>query len=123
MEVSVGRVPHQGFKSTELRKKKSPFVLAWKNSWGKSKDKIRVLMKDKCYQGNPTRSVLGSVHSKIAKCNLEKKVKNEARKSAQDTKLFGIVKCAIDCKQLWKDVTILSDEAIKSQIKFNENHK
>ena len=53
------------------------------------------------------------MHFKIVKGNLDKKVKNEARKSAEDTELFGIVKCAIDCKQLWKDLTIPSDEAIK----------
>lgn len=60
---------------------------------------------------------------KIAEGNLDKKVKNQARKSAEGTKLFGIAKCAIDCKQPWKHLTILSDEAIKSQMKFNENHK
>lgn len=43
--------------------------------------------------------------------------------SMQKTELFGILKCAVDYKQLWKDLTVLSDEAIKSQIKFNENHK
>lgn len=68
-------------------------------------------------------SELRSMQSKIVKGDLENKVKNEAIKSAHDTKLFGIVKCAIDCKQLGKYFTGLSDEAIKSQMKFNENHK
>jgi len=78
---------------------------------------------DRCYQGNTLRSVLGCVHFKTVKCNLDKKVKNETRNSEEDTKLFGTVKCAIDCKQVWKDLTILSHEAIKSHMKFNENHK
>lgn len=78
---------------------------------------------DSCYQSSPTRSELRSVQSKIVEGNLENKVTNEAIKSAHDIKLFGIVKRAIDCKQLWKYLTILSDETIKPQMKFNENHK
>lgn len=46
---------------------------------------------DGYYQGGPTRPILESVHFKIIKGNLVKKGKTEARKSAEDTELLGIV--------------------------------
>lgn len=71
-------------------------------------------MMDGCYHCSPTRYKLEYVHFKIVKGHLDKNIKKESKKSAKDTELFGKVKCATDCKQQWKDLTVLSDKEIKS---------
>ena len=48
---------------------------------------------DGCYQGGPTRPVLGSVHFKVVKGNLDKKVENEARKYAEDRIIWDTEVC------------------------------
>uniref|UniRef100_A0A8C3I5X8 Reverse transcriptase domain-containing protein n=1 Tax=Chrysemys picta bellii TaxID=8478 RepID=A0A8C3I5X8_CHRPI len=69
--------------------------------------------------GVPQGSVLGPILFNLFINDLEKGVKSEVAKFADDTKLLKIVKTKADCEELQKDLPKLSDWATKWQIKFN----
>uniref|UniRef100_A0A8C3HZR7 Reverse transcriptase domain-containing protein n=1 Tax=Chrysemys picta bellii TaxID=8478 RepID=A0A8C3HZR7_CHRPI len=99
-------------------------VLSWTENWLKDREQ-RVGINGKFSEwrgvtsGVPQGSVLGPILFNVFINDLEKGVKSEVAKFADDIKLLKIVKTKADCEELQKDLTKLSDWATKWQMKFN----
>uniref|UniRef100_A0A8C3P8K5 Gypsy retrotransposon integrase-like protein 1 n=1 Tax=Chrysemys picta bellii TaxID=8478 RepID=A0A8C3P8K5_CHRPI len=99
-------------------------ILSWIENWLKDREQ-RVGINGKFSEwrgvtsGVPQGSVLRPILFSLFINDLEKGVKSEVAKFADDTKLLKIVKTKADCEELQKDLTKLSDWATKWQMKFN----
>ncbi|CAM5109917.1 unnamed protein product [Eretmochelys imbricata] len=123
-QKAFDKVPHQRLLSKVSCPGIRVKVLSWIGNWLKNRiQRIGINGQfsewREVINGVPQGTVLGPVLFNIFINDLEKGVKSEVAKLADDTKIFKIVKSQADCKELQKDLSKLGDWATKWQMKFN----